>query len=180
MISRIRHDIKDMSWRQKVCHYINTFWWQNSSSWLQKVCHHDLETFVKHDVKKFVMTSKNTLWYQKIRHDAKNKSWHDKFHDVKNTSWQQVFSWHQKVKCPDIKTRKKVRHDVKNNHDVITSKTRHDAKRFVMTSKRRHDVTNFIMSRIPHDVKNTSWRQNVCHGAKIKWVVTPKSLPWRQ
>ena len=102
---------------------------------------------------------------------SKSASWCQKVHDVKNTSWRQ-----------------NIRHGVKfvmTLKHVMTSKTRHDFKRFVMMSKIhqqfeikwkiRHDVKKFVIKSkichdvkkfIMHDIKNMSWHQKVCYNIK--------------
>ena len=116
-------------------------------------------------VNKFVMTSKNVSWCQKV------------LHDVKNTSWRQ--------KCVFTS---KARHEVRKRHDiqkcidvqrcVMTSKTRHDVQKgaswrskHVMTSK-----SALLRPKVCRDVQDASWRQKkVRHDVQNTW----KSASWR-
>ena len=60
-------------------------------------------------------------------------------------------------------------HDVKKY--VMTSKNRHDVKKFVNV-KNNHNVKVFAMtSQMRHDVKNTSWRQKVDNENDVKKFV---------
>ena len=75
----VRHDVKNMSWRQIVCHDVKNM------SWRQIVCHDVKNTLwrqkyvmtskICHDVKRFIMTSQSSSWRQKVGHDVKNTSW---------------------------------------------------------------------------------------------------------
>ena len=95
----------------------------------------------RHDVKKYVMTSKSASWRQKVRHDVQNTSWRQK-----STSWRPTY----------VITSKSASSHPKH---VITSKTRHTAIHCVMTSKTC--MTSKGLSFRPKHVMNSthsSWR----------------------
>ena len=96
----VRHDVQKFvmtsqcsQWRQK--HAMTTkcsSWHQKSASWRRNV-RHDVKK-IRHDVKKFAMTSK---YVKNVRHDISNTSWRQKVcHDVKYmlkcSSWCQKYS----------------------------------------------------------------------------------------
>ena len=111
MTSKFCHEIKNTSWCQKVCHEVKT-------------CH-DVRKFVRKFVimmskrKTSIMTLKSASWCHKVRHQDVTKF-------VMMTIGSSLLQ--------------KVRHEVKNiswcQKAIIKSKTRHDAKKFVMTSKK--------------------------------------------
>ena len=93
--------------------------------------------------------------------------------------------------CQKYVMTSKVSQDVNNTWQNIN----HDAKTLIMTPKTRHAVTNFVMttkfvmitersswyqkhvmtSKTRHDLKNTSWCQNICVYfvclSMLQWVV---------
>ena len=127
MSKKFRHDIENTSWHKK---FIMT---PKTSSWRQKYV---MISKVLHDIKKVLHDVKNAPWRQK-RHDGKMfvmtlnvmMSWrHDvkkNRHDIKNTSWRQKYAMTSK------------------SSSDMTSKLR---ERFVMTSKYRHNVKKYAMT----------------------------------
>ena len=132
------------------------------------------------------MTVKTSSWRQKLRHDVKKFIMTSKIrHAVKNTSWcQKISSRHQK-KVMTAKTsswQQKTCHDSKNF--IMTSKCSSWCQKPVKTSKTsswRQKVTLKI-----HDyVKITSWRKkNIFMTSKkvmpAKKVMPSKNLSWCQ
>ena len=110
---KVRHDVKNsmtwksLSWRQKVRHDVkNISWWQKVRHYFKKFVMSKKKT--SHDVKRFVMTSKDC-------HEVKNIpwcQWHQKHvfilfcsrNDEKNVMTIKSWSWHQKyVMTPKIR-----------------------------------------------------------------------------
>ena len=151
---------KGSSWRQ---HFVNTSKQvttpkRSSKSQKQVITskyvkvRHDVKMFVmmsqtRHDAKKFIMASKTRLMRLKTRLNVK----------------QFVMTWCQE----HVITLK-----VQQKRFVMTSKTRHDAKKFVMTSTNT-SWRQQVRQNVRHDVKNTSWQQKV-HKYLQFYVMTPK------
>ena len=99
-------------------------------------------------------------------------------HDVKNTSWDSWPWWHRKV-CRDVKkfvVTSKTHHVVKEY--IMMSKTISWCKKFVLTSIICHDIKKFIMtskslSWFVMTSKSLSWSQNVHHDVK-KFIMMSK------
>ena len=90
--SKVRHDVKNTSWRQKDRHKVK------NTSWRQK---HVMMSKTRHDIKHFIMTSTDTSWRQKLSHwrqQILTPIWH--FYDVSLPSYQWLyvkvsqFRWH--------------------------------------------------------------------------------------
>ena len=105
-----------------------------------------------HDVKKFVLASK-------VCHDIKKLVMTSKI-DIK---------WRQKV-CHNFKNMSKLCRDVKNIPWCLLW-----CQKYVMTSKSlsRHQ-------KVPHEIKNTSWRHIKDRHDVKKCVMTSKTLPWHK
>ena len=134
----------------------------NSLPWRQHV-RHDVK--IRHEDKRFVITSKSSPWRQQDVITPKSLSWRHKIchdvknipnvcHEIKNTSWCQ-----------------KVCHDVKRfvmvNGLSLLPKTKPSllVKKFYHTKKtRRHKVR--------HNIKNTSWR--------LRFVMKSKGVSWHE
>ena len=158
-----RHTAKSSSWSQK-------------DVMISKVCH---------DVKMFVIKSKNTPWRQQVRHDIKNTSWHQTvLHDLK--TFAMISKTYHDVKSSPW--RRQVRHDVKNmswwqkiRHyfEKVLPNVKKTSWCFLIKSKTRHDVksSSWCQNRswrqkVRRDIKNTAWRQKACHDVN--------SLSWSQ
>ena len=129
--------------------------WCQNTSWGQKVRHYfkkfAMTSTRRHHAKKFVMTSQDLSWRQKY---SKCLSWNQKY-----VMMSKSLSWCQKVRYGKrfVITSK--------NKTVITSKIRHDVKKFYHTKKtRRHKVR--------HNIKNTSWR--------LRFVMKSKGVSWHE
>ena len=143
---------------------------------MTKIRHHDKK--VRHSVKtcraswrkKCVMSSK-LPWHQNVRHDVNECNILQKVsYDVTNTS----------THVNDIKNtpwRHKICHDIRcmSKQCVMKSKTCHNIDTFAMTSKTRHSVNKYV-KKVRHDVKNISWRQQICHDVKM----LIKNMAWWQ
>ena len=137
MISKLHYDINDKSWRHDV----------KNISRHQKIL--IMKSKISHDFNMFVMMSKIS------HYDVKITSWCQiDRHDVKNPSWCQNKS-QSSSRC------QKVLQNV--NKCVMTSKIRHDVKRFVRTK---------IFREVKKSTKGTSWRQQyvmmsrICHNGQ--------------
>ena len=119
---KVCHDVKNMSWCQKVHHdfqkYVPT---TKSLSWRSK----SLSLHCKAWGQSNVITSKvrydvkTTLWCQRYIKDA---SWRHKVCHVKNTSW-----------CQSYIMKSQIHHDVKNMS--CHPKVHQDIKKYIMTLK---------------------------------------------
>ena len=136
---------KSSSWRQKYDIRSTKLSWCQNTSWRRTIWHDDKK--VSSDIKKHVMTSKDTSFRQnvrhdvnkhvmtsKIRHDVRDTSWRQKVrNDVKNTLWlQKKSSWRQQIRH-DVKNMWNVCYDVKDI--AMTSKSMPWHKRYVMASQ---------------------------------------------
>ena len=119
------------------------------------------------------MTSKSSLWHQKVRHDVKNMLWWQQVrhcfktihHNVHDTSWRQKFAMKSKV-CHEVKSC----HGVKICYDVndikhVSWRKEHTMTltKFVMRSKMRHGVQKYVMSKPSMTSKRSPWCQKVLH-----------------
>ena len=140
-----------------------------------------MKSKICHNVKQFVMKTKNTSWRQKVRHNMKNISWHPNVcYNIKNT-FSLCF-------VPEIMktnmSRQKAGHGVKNTSCQQNVATHHDVIEFDITSKSvsccqkvpwrqnvyhdinkcniRHSAKTFVTSKMCH-VINKSWCYKVRH-----------------
>ena len=128
---------------------------------------HDVRK-IRHDVKKFVMTSNILSWSQKHPMTPKSSSGRQKH----------VIMWKNTSKVRHVMP-KKVRHHVKNTswcqevrNDVKNTSWRqkvHYVKMFVMTSQTRHDVKKFVMT------SKSTWRQSCLKCPTTKYMKSKSS-----
>ena len=153
-----------------------------------------MKSKIRHDVKKFVMKSKGSLWRQKhvmtsnssscfknLKSSHSKTSWRQQVrHDInKFVMASKTWSWWQKVRNYLKKVRHNVKktsqcqnvyHKIKNTSKVCHEvKTRHDVKKFVMTSKTCNDVKKFVITSTScfHYFNHKIIKQNISKQQKL-------------
>ena len=146
-VKKVLHVVKGRSWHQKLDHAIKKYIMISNVFHEVKVC------------QKYIMKSKSTSWRQRVCHDVKIMTLHQKVRQKLGQKVYQDVKLHYDINgLIDVKNMSKLRHDVK----VMTSKIRHDVKKYVMTSKVRHDIKKYVKVTLCHYVKIMTLHQKVC------------------
>ena len=189
MTSRIRHCVKNISWRQKHLMMSNVRH-DVKNTWIRQKVRHAVKTFampskIRHAVKQFVMKSESLSCRQKVRHDGKRfvkqfvmtaqrASWRHKVrHYVKKNvmTWKVTELWHFKVIADghtDTQT---------DNLNTIVSQPFHGSTKSPPNPRVEHTY-QFLMS--APGVSPWSWlqtklivhRKQQFYNVKRKWAYT--------